>query len=121
MESSVSSSRRQSRRIDCNVTFRGGGASTNLTGRITDLSQIGLFLATRQFLPTGKQVHLEFELSTGRVEAVGEVRWVARGSEVPEQGLGIRFLRLSAASARAIDDALDQGGESGPPGRPKRR
>ncbi|MHB8877176.1 MAG: PilZ domain-containing protein [Myxococcaceae bacterium] len=98
--------RRRNPRIDCNVTFRGGGASTNLAGRITDLSGTGLFLATRQFIPTGKQVHLEFELPTGRVDAVGEVRWVARGEAVPEQGLGIRFLRLSSHSARAIDDAI---------------
>ncbi|MBX5484116.1 MAG: PilZ domain-containing protein [Myxococcaceae bacterium] len=98
--------RRHHRRIACNVSFRGGGASTNLSGRITDLSGTGVFIATRTFVPVGKQVHLEFELPTGPVEAVGEVRWVARGSDVPEQGLGVRFLRLSAASARAIDDAV---------------
>ena len=98
--------RRRHPRIPCNVTFRGGGASTNLSGRITDLSGTGLFLATRQFLATGKQVHLEFELRTGKVDAVGEVRWVARGGSVAEQGLGIRFLRLSSQAARAIDDAI---------------
>lgn len=91
------------------MTFRGGGQSSNLSGRITDLSGTGLFLVTRQFVTVGKQVHLEFQLETGKVEAVGEVRWVARGSDVPEQGLGIRFLRLSAASARAIDDAVGKG------------
>lgn len=80
--------------------------ATNLTGKVTDLSGTGLFLVTTTFLPTGKQVHLEFELPTGAVEAVGEVRWIARGNDVPEQGLGIRFLRLSAASARVIDDAI---------------
>lgn len=100
--------RRQRQRSPIDVRFRGGGASTNLTGRITDLSAVGLFLATTQFIPLGKQVHLEFDLPTGRVDAVGEVRWIARGSQVPEQGLGIRFLRLSAASARAIDLALDE-------------
>ncbi len=98
--------RRQRPRIACNVTFRGGGASTNLSGRITDLSGTGVFIVTRQFVPVGKQVHLEFELNTGHVDAVGEVRWVARGSDAPEQGLGVRFLRLSAASARTIDDAV---------------
>lgn len=101
--------------MSCNVSFRGGGASTNLSGKILDLSGTGLFIATRRFIPVGKQVHLEFELETGRVEAVGEVRWLARGEDVPEQGLGIRFLRLSAASARAIDDAI---GAGSPPGSP---
>ena len=103
----VSSKRRQAARTSVNVNFRGGGAATNMSGRITDLSAVGLFLSTRQFIPLGKQVHLEFELKTGKVEAVGEVRWVARGKQVPEQGLGIRFLRLSAASARAIDQAIE--------------
>jgi uncharacterized protein (TIGR02266 family) len=93
--------------VSIDVQFRGGGAARNMSGRITDLSQIGLFLSTRQFIPQGKQVTLEFELPTGHVEAVGEVRWVARGPNVPEQGLGIRFLRLSAASARAIDLAIE--------------
>ncbi len=102
----MTESRRSSRRIACNVTFRGGGAAINLAGRITDLSGTGLFLATRRFIPVGKQVHLEFELPRGKVEAVGEVRWLARGENVPEQGMGIRFLRLSAAAARAIDEAV---------------
>lgn len=102
----MSDPRRQTPRIACNVSFRGGGASTNLSGRITDLSGTGLFIATQKFIPVGKQVHLEFELDGKTVDAVGEVRWVARGSEVPEQGLGIRFLRLSAPSARVIDDAV---------------
>jgi uncharacterized protein (TIGR02266 family) len=105
MAQSVDSGRRYPR-ISCNVTFRGGGESTNLSGRITDLSGAGLFLATRQFITLGKQVHLEFQLPTGPVEAVGEVRWIARGSSQAEQGLGIRFLRLSSQAARAIDDAI---------------
>ena len=99
---------RQTKRISIDVKFSGGGAAINLTGRITDLSGTGLFLATRQFIPLGKQVHLEFELPTGHVDAVGEVRWIARGANVAEQGLGIRFLRLSAASARNIDQAIDE-------------
>lgn len=88
------------------MTFQGGGASKNLAGRITDLSGIGLFVSTRRLIPVGKQVHLEFELDTGPVEAVGEVRWQARPDSRPGPGLGIRFLRLSSASARAIDEAL---------------
>ena len=98
--------RRNHERIRCDLSSTGGGASINLSGRITDISGTGVFLATRQFLPLGKQVHLEFSLDTGSVEAVGEVRWVARGQQPVESGMGIRFLRLSSASARAIDDAI---------------
>ena len=46
------------------VKFRGSGAATQLSGRITDLSEVGLFLATTKFVPLGKEVHLEFETST---------------------------------------------------------
>lgn len=106
MEGGVTAHKRKNPRMDCDITFWGAGASAQLTGRITDLSGTGLFIATRKFIPLGKQVHLEFELKTGKVEAVGEVRWVARGANQPEQGMGIRFLRLSSASARAIDLAL---------------
>ncbi len=80
--------------------------STNLAGRITDLSSTGLFIATKQFIPIGKEIHLEFHLPGGKVEAVGEVRWVARGEEVSEPGLGIRFVRLDAASAQVIEAAI---------------
>jgi uncharacterized protein (TIGR02266 family) len=101
--------RRQSKRVALNVRFKGGGMSANLAGRIVDLSGTGLFIVTRQFIPIGKEVHLEFVLPGGKVEAVGEVRWIARGEDVPEAGLGIRFLRLSAAHARIIDEAVGEG------------
>jgi len=103
----VPTSRRQNLRVAIDVKFRGAGAAAQLQGRITDLSETGLFLATRTFIPLGKEVHLEFELPTGEVQVVGEVRWIARG-KVAEQGLGIRFLRLTSQSAEAIDMALDR-------------
>lgn len=103
----MSDIRRQGKRISLSVRFSGGGAATNLDGRVTDLSQVGLFLATKHFIPLGQQVHLEFDLPTGHVEAMGEVRWIKRGANVAEQGLGIRFLRLSSEAAQAIDLAID--------------
>ncbi|HZH03373.1 MAG TPA: PilZ domain-containing protein [Myxococcaceae bacterium] len=93
-------------RIRCNARIQGSGMSKSFSGRVRDLSGTGLFLETRQFIPVGRQVYLEFELRTGPVEVMGEVRWLARGPEQPEQGMGIRFLRMSAASARAVDEAL---------------
>lgn len=103
----MSDIRRQGKRISLSVKFSGGGAAINLDGRVTDLSQVGLFLATKHFIPLGKQVHLEFDLATGHVTAIGEVRWIARGANIAEQGLGIRFLRLSSEAAQAIDLAID--------------
>lgn len=82
-------------------------------GRVLDLSGTGLFLVTRRTVGVGTQIHLDFELPTGPVQAVGEVRWVGAAAGERGQGLGIRFLRLSAASARAIDQAL--GADPGEP------
>jgi hypothetical protein len=95
--------RRNESRLPVGVSFRGGGGSANLSGRIFDLSSTGLFLATQRTFPKGTQVHVEFDLRFGRVDAVGEVRWVGR-KELP--GLGVRFLRISAASLAAIESAL---------------
>src|SRR5437868_939293 len=104
-QESVSQARRQAKRVSIDEKFRGGGAATNLTGRITDLSETAVCRATQKYIPLGRELLLEFELPTGNVEAVGEVRWIARG-QVAEQGLGIRFLRLSGESALAIDLAI---------------
>ena len=52
----VTRARRQAKRVTFNVKFRGAGAATELVGRITDLSEVGLFLATATFIPLGKEV-----------------------------------------------------------------
>ncbi len=94
---------RQGVRVELDVRFRGGGSSRSMTGRVTDLSALGLFLATKQPVPLGQQLHLEFELPTGHVEAVGEVKRVQRAEP---RGLGIRFIRLPASATKAIEALL---------------
>jgi len=94
---------RQGVRVEVDVRFRGGGSSRSMTGRVIDLSTHGLFLATKQPVPLGHQLHLEFDLPTGRVEAEGEVKRVQRSEP---QGLGIRFLRLPATATKAIEALL---------------
>lgn len=75
------------------------------------MSLSGLRLVTRSRLALGKVLHLEFELPTGPVEAVCEVRRQSlRGDGSRE--LGLRFVRISVASIRAIG-AVSEGA---PPG-----
>src|SRR3954447_23133305 len=100
-QTNVTQARRQAKRVSIDVRFRGAAAATNISERITDLSETGLFLATEKFIPLGKEVHLEFELPTGKLDAGRKVRCVGRG-QVADQALCIRFLRLSSASAVAI-------------------
>ena len=99
-----------------------------LRGDVLDISRTGLRLCLDEALERGRELHLEFDLPTGRVEAVGEVRWVddqdksqdkakARGkAEVrdkpkaqAEEGKkldqvehGIRFVRISSESLDVI-------------------
>ena len=96
---------RANERAPCDLRFTGGGASLTLSGRVTDMSATGLFLATRQYVPVGKEVHIELELTSGKVEVVAEVRWLSRGGTTRAQGFGVRLLRISADGTRALQDA----------------
>ncbi len=99
----MSSDLRNTRRYPCKARFVGAGAKA-LAGEVQDLSPGGLCLTTTTRVEKGKQLHLEFTLPTGPVEAVGEVRWVkALPGGLLE--LGIRFVRISAASQKTITDA----------------
>lgn len=104
-KAAVREARKQSR-VRCNLSFRGGGGAHTLQGKITDLSRAGVFITTKKLLKTGSQVHLEFTLDGEKVELVGEVRWCGKAPNSDEPGVGVRFLRMSAASARTIDRVL---------------
>jgi|GEM_PF-1854302 hypothetical protein len=90
---------RNHRRVGCQARFL-GAASTVLRGDILDVSNTGLCLSLDAALERGRELHLEFELPNGRVEAVGEVRWVVEKNGRAE--LGIRFVRISAESLAVI-------------------
>ena len=79
-----------------------GATTTVLVGEVTDLSPTGLCLATAAILEKGRQLHLEFTLPGGVVDAVGEVRW-SRNGEV-----GIRFVRIASSAQQAITDATKE-------------
>jgi hypothetical protein len=90
---------RNTRRVTCQARFL-GASSTVLRGDIIDVSNTGLCLALDEPLEKGRELHLEFELPTGKVEAVGEVRWVVKKDGRVE--VGIRFVRISAESLGVI-------------------
>ena len=52
-----------------------GASKTAIRGDLHDLSPTGLCLSTTTEVERGKVLHLEFELPTGPVELVAEVRW----------------------------------------------
>jgi hypothetical protein len=53
----------------------------------------------------GQSIHMQVELPTGLVEAVGEVRWVRSGKDGLSEA-GLRFIRINNTSLEAIDEAM---------------
>ena len=94
---------RSSPRIPCQARFVGAGATT-LRGEVHDVSTTGLGLTVDHPLEPGQEMHLEFELPTGPVEAVCEVRRATPYGKLTE--LGLRFVRISAESLSAVERAL---------------
>lgn len=90
---------RNNRRVPCQARFLGATASV-LRGDIIDVSGTGLCLAVEERLERGRELHLDFELPTGRVQAMGEVRWVTEKNGWFE--LGIRYVRISSESLGVI-------------------
>ena len=92
-------------RFDCHV--RVIGASTfAFDGTVRDVSVSGLCLTTLASIESGSQLYLDFELPTGRVEAVGEVRRATSDGD-GSLTLGIRFVRISTECVNAIREAAD--------------
>ncbi len=94
------SDNRTNRRVQCQARFLGATSSV-LRGDIIDVSPTGLCLSLDAALERGRELHLDFDLPTGRVEAVGQVRWVVEKNGRVE--LGIRFVRISSESQAVIE------------------
>jgi c-di-GMP-binding flagellar brake protein YcgR len=97
-------------RRPCEARFLAGGIHA-LRGQVCDISLEGACLALDA--PRGvamvtvgppavkEQLYLEFELPTGTVEAVAEVRWLTRHADGSALA-GLRFLRIPETSQTAI-------------------
>lgn len=90
---------RNTRRVQCQARFV-GATTTVLFGDIVDVSAAGLCLSLEQPLERGRELHLEFQLASGKVTAVAEVRWAV--SKEGRFEVGLRFVRISAESLAAI-------------------
>jgi len=97
---------REHQRIELKTEVNFESETNFYVGWSGDISQGGIFLATHEVLDKGTQIKLKFKLPTGRqIIALGEVVWVKEFNQlVPDQtpGMGIRFVGLDPADARAI-------------------
>jgi uncharacterized protein (TIGR02266 family) len=74
---------------------------------VSNISQGGVFIRSKNPLPVGTSVTLRFSVIVDDVEIVegeGEVVRVERSDE--ETGMGVAFTRLSADSKRLIDEIV---------------
>jgi len=79
---------------------------------MTNLSRGGLFVATPNPLPMGATLHLRIRIeeSQQEVEVEGEVASLNSGPGLldEELGMGVRFIRLSDAQQKAVDDLYER-------------
>jgi uncharacterized protein (TIGR02266 family) len=107
------SERRTSPRIDVEVEVGFESDHNFYTGLTQDISSGGLFVATHQLRRVGSQIRVKFTLPGKKepIEADTEVRWIrdsrAMKTDAPE-GMGLKFVGLSAPDRAAIEKFLQQ-------------
>ncbi len=96
--------KRASQRVSypCEVECTGVGVGLSpLNPRISDVSATGAFVDSVVTLPAGTQFRLKFSLPSLIVDCVGEVM-----HEMPQFGMGVRFLELTAEQRAALDEVV---------------
>ena len=88
---------------------------------VTNLSRTGAFIRSRDPLPVGTTVKLEFSVISDELELVKGLGEVVRvvppgGSELP--GMGVVFTRLTSVSKRLVESLLSR--RAPPPAPPKK-
>ncbi len=76
-----------------------------VTARISDLSTTGAFLDCLNTLPVGTRLGLRFVLNDHLVTVASEVM-----HSMPQFGMGVRFLNLTAESRAMIENLLGSQG-----------
>ena len=96
-------------RIPHEVTVTMNSENNFYTGFTQDISEGGVFVATKEILPLGTKVEFELGLGKGRVKVAGEVRWIRERNEqtlsVPG-GIGISFTEIDGRIATRINDFI---------------
>jgi hypothetical protein len=96
--------KRASQRVSypCEVECSGVGVGLSpLNPRISDVSATGAFVDSVVTLPVGTRFRLKFSLPSLIIDCVGEVM-----HEMPQFGMGVRFLELTAGQRAALDEVV---------------
>ena len=84
--------------VDCHTLDE---TATPVTARMSDLSTTGAFLDCMGGLRPGTRLSLRFKVGEQEVQATAEVV-----HQMPQFGMGVRFLELSAEGRAAIERLL---------------
>jgi uncharacterized protein (TIGR02266 family) len=73
------------------------------------LGEGGLFVATAEPLPVGARINLEITLVRRQwsFKVQGQVVWVNNGGTAEQQGMGVRFVELTAEQRKVIHELVD--------------
>jgi type IV pilus assembly protein PilZ len=105
------SERRSAERIEVTWSVDCETEDTFLYANITNISELGIFVATQEPLEVGTQVTLRFAPPGAREPfvVIGLVQWinpVRMLSENPNPGMGIRFGDLTLEERERLVDAI---------------
>lgn len=93
------SDRREHPRYDTELSVDYGDGQTFLFAYITNISEMGIFISSKDPLPVGTSLRLRFGLSDGEPLALGgEVVWVnpyRTDGDNLNPGMGVRFHELT--------------------------
>lgn len=104
--------RRTSRRVSLEVPVVLGLGDEVFTGTSEDISTTGLFVQTGRLLPSGRRVHLQFELPHGAIEVTGVVVRFRTPTKSVKAGIGICFQSISAEQLECIEAFCDAASDS---------
>ena len=90
--------------VDCETE------DTFLYAKITNISEMGIFVYTTEPLPIGTSLELRFapaDLSLGAFALEGSVQWInpARPS-CPNPGMGVRFVKLTLEDRERLVEVI---------------
>lgn len=106
--------RRDGRRIEINQEF--ACIEEYIAEYVTSISKSGVFVRSKNPLPVGTTVNLEFSVILDDIEKVrGEGEVVRVETEPGQRGMGIAFTRLTADSKDVIDRIFNAGPTPGTP------
>lgn len=95
--------RRAARRVPLEVPVVMGLGSEVFTGTSEDISSSGLFVQTDRLLPSGRRLHLQFELPHGAIEVTGVVVRFRTPAKGVLPGIGVCFQSMSEEQLDCIE------------------